>query len=208
MLGQESQALAAFQRARELAPDSQDVRAYLGLHHVRARQWDEAGPLLERVLAESPERLPALEGLALVREAQGRPAEALELRQRAYALRAPTGAECAHAGLLAMAARRTPEAIEWLERARALQGPAFRHDLELGVLDLAARRYEEARQALDRVPPGGPERAMLLFKRAQVSVLLEEPDQAARIEAARRGADATTRELIARERLFQGPQRP
>jgi hypothetical protein len=38
-----------------------------------------------------------------------------------------------------------------------------------------------------------------------VSVLLGEPDRAARIEAARRGADATTRPLIARERLFQGP---
>jgi hypothetical protein len=44
---------------------------------------------------------------------------------------------------------------------------------------------------------------MALFKRAQVSVLLHEPDQAARIEAARRRADATTRPLIARERLFR-----
>jgi hypothetical protein len=44
---------------------------------------------------------------------------------------------------------------------------------------------------------------MALFKRAQVSVLLGEPDRAARIEAARRGADATTRALIARERLFR-----
>jgi hypothetical protein len=44
---------------------------------------------------------------------------------------------------------------------------------------------------------------MALFKRAQVSVLLNEPDRAARIEAARRGADATTRALIATERLFK-----
>jgi hypothetical protein len=43
---------------------------------------------------------------------------------------------------------------------------------------------------------------MALFKRAQVSVLLGEPDQAARIERARQKADSTTRELIARERLF------
>ena len=34
---------------------------------------------------------------------------------------------------------------------------------------------------------------MALFKRAQVSVLLNEPDAAARIARARRGADATTR---------------
>jgi hypothetical protein len=44
---------------------------------------------------------------------------------------------------------------------------------------------------------------MALFKRAQVSVLLNEPDQAARIDAARRHADTTTRELIGRERLFR-----
>jgi hypothetical protein len=49
---------------------------------------------------------------------------------------------------------------------------------------------------------------MALFKRAQVSVLLGEPDQRARIEAARRRADATTRELIAREQLFQAARTP
>ena len=45
---------------------------------------------------------------------------------------------------------------------------------------------------------------MALFKRAQVSVLLNEPDKAARIALARQKADATTKELIARERLFAG----
>ena len=45
---------------------------------------------------------------------------------------------------------------------------------------------------------------MALFKRAQVSVLLHEPDQGQRIELARQRADATTRELIASERLFKG----
>jgi hypothetical protein len=44
---------------------------------------------------------------------------------------------------------------------------------------------------------------MALFKRAQVSVLLQEPDSAARIALARQKADATTRGLIAKERLFQ-----
>jgi hypothetical protein len=48
---------------------------------------------------------------------------------------------------------------------------------------------------------------MALFKRAQVSVLLGEPDQAARIALARERADATTRALVARERLFEGERR-
>jgi hypothetical protein len=49
---------------------------------------------------------------------------------------------------------------------------------------------------------------MALFKRAQVSVLLHEPDQAARIDLARRRADSTTRDLVARERLFQAARTP
>jgi hypothetical protein len=44
---------------------------------------------------------------------------------------------------------------------------------------------------------------MALFKRAQVSALLNEPDKNARIERARRKADPTTRALIERERLFR-----
>ena len=76
-------------------------------------------------------------------------------------------------------------------------------DLELGLLYLDARRFQDARAALDRVPPTHPDYAMALFKRAQVSALLNEPDRAARIEQAKRRATAETRELIARERLFK-----
>jgi tetratricopeptide (TPR) repeat protein len=106
-------------------------------------------------------------------------------------------------GAMQMALGQTPPAIESFEKARTLQGDAFRNQLELGVLYLAARRFSEAREALDRVARNAPAYPMALFKRAQVSVLLHEPDAPARIEAARRYADATTREMIARERLFQ-----
>jgi len=44
---------------------------------------------------------------------------------------------------------------------------------------------------------------MALFKRAQVSVLLKEPDSNARIALARKHADETTRALIASEKLFE-----
>jgi hypothetical protein len=44
---------------------------------------------------------------------------------------------------------------------------------------------------------------MVLFKRAQVSVLLRESDAAARIDAAKKRADAETRPLIEREKLFK-----
>ena len=103
----------------------------------------------------------------------------------------------------------TAAALAAFERARALQPGAFKNDLELGVLYLAARRYDAAKAALDRIPDSDPGYPMALFKRAQVSVLLNEPDRADRIARARAGADDTTRPLIERERLFkeQGPGR-
>jgi predicted Zn-dependent protease len=101
---------------------------------------------------------------------------------------------------------RTAGAIDSFERARALDARGFANNFELGLLYLDAHRFAEARDALDRVPASHPEYPMVLFKRAQVSVLLNEPDRAARIARARQHADQTTRGLIERERLFQ--QRP
>jgi len=204
-LGDERQALAAFESAATIAPHSPDVRAYLAMHRARGADWKLAVPDLEQLVAESPDRLPALEALALVRERQERIDEALDLRLKIQRLRRPTRRGLLHLARLAMSRRRTPLAIESFERLRALEPDTFAHDLDLGVLYLAARRFEEARQALDRVPASHPERPMVLFKRAQVSVLLGEPDRASRIRAAREGADETTRGLIANERLFRDP---
>lgn len=203
MLRRDTQAEAAFRRAAEIAPASADVRLYLALHYARGTQWERAVPMLERSVAEMPERLPAVEALARLRERQGRHEEAVALWQKVFALRPPSALEMLTLGNLAMALGRTPLAIESFERARQLQGAAFAHDLELGVLYLAAGRFEDARAALDRVPASHPEYPMALFKRAQVSVLLKEPDARARIARARQRADESTRDLIASERLFR-----
>jgi choline-sulfatase len=175
-LGHEAPALAAFQRAAAIAPNSQDVRAYLGLHYARAKAWDKAAPLLEQVVAESPDRATAAEALADVR---------------------------VHQGEQAMDGGQTGTAIAAFERARTLQPAAFTHDLDLGVLYLAARRFEDSRQALDRALTAHPDDPMALFKRAQVSVLLNEADRLERIELATRKADHMTKPLIERERLFK-----
>jgi cellulose synthase operon protein C len=203
-LGQDAKAMDAFRRARELAPASEDVKLYLALHLARGKDWAQAVPALEQIVAASPERLAAVEGLAALRTRQGRLEDAVRLMQQAYDLKTPTAAEWVRLGETAMAIGQTDAAIGAFERARQAQGSAFRQDLELGVLYLSARRFEDARAALDRVPASHPAYPMALFKRAQVSVLLREPDAAARIEQARRRADATTRELIAREKLFAG----
>ena len=203
LLGHEQQALDAFRRASRVAPESADVRTYLALHYARGRDWPRAAPLLEQAISESPDRLVAIEALAAIREREGNRAAALALRQKARALRPFTAAELTHLGDLAMSEQQSPAAIEAFEAARAADAARFERDLELGVLYLSERKLEAARTALDRVPPSHREYPMALFKRAQVSVLLNEPDRAARIEAARQHADRTTRELISRERLFR-----
>jgi len=203
MLGRDADALAAYRKAQAIAPQSEDVRQYLGLHYARGPEWQKAIPLLEGVVAESPDRVAALEGLAFVRERQGRVADAVALWQRVYALRAPSAAELEHLGEMAMNAGETPVAIDVFERARVAQGAAFRHHLELGVLYVDARRFEDARSELDQVGANDPNYAVALFKRAQVSVLLHETDAPARIAAARAHETPLTHELIARERLFR-----
>jgi tetratricopeptide (TPR) repeat protein len=203
-LGQNGLALDAFRKAASIAPKSDDVRLYLALHYTRTNEWPQAVPILERIVAEQPQRVAALEGLAAVREKEERLAEAVQLRQRVYSLRPPSAEELIGLGGLAMEAGQTPDAIAAFERARALQGPAFQNDIELGVLYLDERRFVEARDALDRVPGSSRDYPMALFKRAQVSVLLKEPDAAERIRRARERATPLTRELIAREKLFVG----
>jgi arylsulfatase A-like enzyme/Flp pilus assembly protein TadD len=202
-LGHEQAAFEAYRRAEGIAPNSPDVRTYMALHYARTAEWPKAVPMLERILAETPDKVPAIEALALLRERQGQIADAVSLRQKLYTLRSPTPAELSRLGAMQMDLGQTAPAIESFEKARALAGSSFRHDTELGVLYLASKRFEDARTALDRVAPSDPNYPMALFKRAQVSVLLREPDAPARIAAARAHANGLTRELIAHERLFQ-----
>jgi choline-sulfatase len=201
-LGHDRAALDAFALALRIDPESLEARHYLALHHLKTGRPELAEPALEKVLAAQPDRLAALEGLAGLRARQGRLPEAAALFERAAALSGSPGPLLAELGLLRMALGETQPAIAALERARAEQGSDFRQNLELGVLYLAADRTAEARDALDRVPPSHAGYPMALFKRAQASVLLDEPDRAGRIRAALEHADATTRPLILRERLF------
>jgi choline-sulfatase len=203
MLDHDEQALQWFRRAAAVAPESADLRHYQAMHHCKRQEWEPAEPLLESVLAQDPERLPALSCLSELREVQGRPAEAAALLDRVVARQRAPVEELLRLGGLRMASGETAAAIAAFERARELQGEAFDADLELGVLYLAARRLPQARDALDRVPPAHPGYAMALFKRAQVSVLLGEPDRRERVRRAAQAADATTRPLVEREALFR-----
>jgi|CXWL01.1.fsa_nt_gi arylsulfatase A-like enzyme/tetratricopeptide (TPR) repeat protein len=202
-LGHDGPARAAFERARRLDPDSLDLRQYLGLHLKRFGAFDDAARELTAVLAATPDRVPALAALAEIRAHQGRGDEAEELYRRLLELDPDHVEALVARGLGAMGRGDTGGALAALERARELAPDRFEHHLELGVLYLAAQRLAEARDSLDRVPANHPGYPMALFKRAQVAVLLAEPDAAERIRRARAGADEGTRGLVEREALFR-----
>ena len=94
--------------------------------------------------------------------------------------------------------------IRAFEEARQLQGTDFDRYLELGVCYLAVHSYAAAAEALDLVSQNHPGYPMALFKRAQVSVLLGEPEWRERVRFAYDRGDPTTRRLIENEPLFQG----
>lgn len=204
-LGEDRRALEAFERARRIDPESLDARHYLAMHLLRTGRFERAAPLFESVLAGQPDKLAALRGLAEIRLRERRPEDAALLYERAARVARDPALDLVPLGRIYMQMGATAPAIDAFERARAALGDTFENDLELGVLYLAERRFEEARDALDRVPLDSPQAPMALFKRAQVAVLLGEPDAEQRIAAARSRADATTRPLIDNERLFRGP---
>ena len=178
----------------------QDVRTYLALHYARTKDWDARRAAARAGGRRDAGSLAALEALAVASE-QGDVTEAIGSGRRSTrSARHRRGARAArragHGG--GADGRRRSTAFEG---ARALQGASFTHDLELGR-PLPRRRGASRRRgprstACRRRSPDYP---MALFKRAQVSVLLHEPDARARIE---RGAEKertqTTRPLIERE---------
>lgn len=198
---------------RKDAPRTADMLPTLGLivdswRLFAAGRYADVLPILSKILAADSHNVAAALQMATAQSMLGHRAEAERAFDRAQTI-APASEDvkfyrALHDGRYAMATGDTAGATAAFERARAIRHDAFQNDLELGVLYLAARRFAEARDALDRVTPASPAYAMALFKRAQVSVLLNEPDAAVRIKAARDHADAATGPLIARERLFAG----
>ena len=201
--GDEVQAQKLFDRARAIDPSSTDLRHYQAMHYMKRKQWDLAQPLFESVLAESPDRIPAIAGLAKVYSSQGEFNQAMRLLMRIVKIKDSPGLEWARIGELRMALRDTKGAIRAFEISRKMLGDQFTSHFELGVLYMADRRFKEAASSLDSVSSQDQDYAMALFKRAQASVLLREKDSEQRVRQAWLKADKTTRPLIETEQLFR-----
>ena len=204
LTGDDAQAQAHFDQARNIDPSSTDLRHYQAMHYMKSEQWDLARPLFESVLAESPDRIPTLAGLAKVYAGQGELKLALSQLERVVKIKDSPGVEWARIGQLRMALRDTKGAIRAFEIARKMQADQFRFNMELGILYMADQRFKEAATSLDKVSSRHPAYPMALFKRAQTSVLLREKDSEQRVRLSWQQADRNTRPLFESERLFQG----
>ena len=92
------QAQKYFDQARAIDPSSTDLRHYQAMHYMRAEQWDLARPLFESVLAESPDRISALAGLAKVYSSQGELKMALHQLERIVKIKDSPGVEWTRIG--------------------------------------------------------------------------------------------------------------
>ncbi len=199
-----TQAEEYFERARAINPSSVDLRHYHAMHYLRSQQLERAEPLFESVLAEMPDRLPALEGLASIYTQQRDEDKSLRILEKIVQIKDSPGRELLRLGQIRMARGDTKPAIDAFERAGQILDRRFKQDLELGVLYLVDRQYENAALSLDKVSRFHPAYPMALFKRAQVSVLLNEADKESKVRLAWQKSDNTTRRLIASEKLFRG----
>jgi Tfp pilus assembly protein PilF len=150
-----------------------------------------------------PDRLPALQGLMSIYMRQGEDERAMPLLEKIVMIKDSPGTEWVQLGQMRMARGDTNAAIGAFEQASDILGRRFRQNLELGVLYLADSQLENAALSLDKVSGSHPGYPMAVFKRAQVSVLLNEADSESRVRWAWRKADDTTRRLIANEKLFR-----
>lgn len=202
LLGEEKAALDQFRAAGELTESSTDLVHYLGMHYLRFGHLDRAADRFEEVLRAQPRRAAALNALARVRAHQGRIEEAIGLLERAIAIK-EAAEPYQRLGLLHMQRGSTEPAIAAFEQARLLAGTDFSGALDLAVCYMDMRRYHDAAGLLESVPAEDPRYPLALFKRAQVAVLIRDPEVGRWIELARANADGLTQPMIDSEKLFE-----
>ena len=197
--------VAAFERAAAIAPRVAG-RPHLPRAALRARPGlgarGAAARAGRRGVARSPARARGAGRRPRARRAGCRRRSRCGSGSTRCARRPP--AELVQLGQLAMAAQQTALRHRRV-RARARRaGPRRSRTISSWACSTSPRAASRRRAtALDRVPASHPDYPMALFKRAQVSVLLQRARPRRRGSTrARRRADATTRPLIERERLF------
>jgi tetratricopeptide (TPR) repeat protein len=160
-LGESAEAASAYGEAVRLAPDHDEAKAGSVEALIAANRAEEAGPLVEGLLAAQPES-PKILGLAAAQAREtGRHERALELAGRALAIDPDEAEALLTRARLLLHDRKTAEALTDLERLVALNPNKLaaltmkaQAESSLGMADRAAataRRHHQAGVRLERM---------------------------------------------------------
>ena len=164
----------------------------LAITHLRASEWAQAIPLLERVVAARPIDGGLIVLLASCHVVQGNAARCRELADRAMLLEGSVGHARVLLASLAMIDRRPDEALAELARAEATGERGLAEKLAFGHLQL--RRLSEAERLVEVAFRENPESAPAWLLRAILHLERRED---------RQGAEAA---LLATGRRFHWPE--
>ncbi|PIE03683.1 MAG: hypothetical protein CSA81_00915 [Acidobacteria bacterium] len=202
ILGDREEAMLYFQKAMHINPDSIDLMHYLGMHYFRFKQLSEAETLLEQVLKSSPNRIPALQCMARIKEIRQDKQSALDLFSRLNLLNPDDEIYLLKMGDLSMELGQTEHAIACYLNLKDQQLENFNRDFELSLCLMDAGRLEEARDTLDGISTDHKAFPLVLLKRAQVSILLKEPHARSLVRQAYQNGNSMTRRTIENEPFF------
>lgn len=132
----------------------------------------------ERVLAQAPAEVPALQILSLVRFAERRPADALELAHRAIAANPDDPDSHSNLGLMLLHLGRHDEAVSCCDRALALAPQHVAALVNRGNTLWALNRIREAVVSYDRALAVHPNYIDALINRANASAVLRHLNEA------------------------------
>jgi DNA-binding winged helix-turn-helix (wHTH) protein/TolB-like protein/Tfp pilus assembly protein PilF len=177
-LGDLSRAVAEVRRAQELDPLSNDANSYLATTLYWARRYDDALRQGRKVIQFDPEFVPGYVGAAWILEAQGRPADAVGMCEKARALESSPWTALALARSRALAGRREP--AEKAVRELASGGTAeFVSGYDMAVVWAALGKTDEAFGALEQAYRSKAEWLVYLKVDPQVDALRSDPRFAA-----------------------------
>ena len=196
-------------RPRSIAPDSQDVRTYLGLHYARGHGLG-AGRAAPRAGRRRVARSAARRSRRWRSSASGRAGSPTRSRcaSRIYALRTPTPRELVRLGRAGdgRRRRRTLAIAAFEARPGAARAARSAHDLELGVLYLAARRLPRRGTRSTACRRRTPTTRWRSSSGRRSACSCTSPIRPRGSPRARRQADATTRDAHrARAPVSSGP---
>ncbi len=154
-------ALAAFNKAAQLAPKDPEPHLSAGEAHEQQKQYAAAEAEYHRALELAPDSTEAIIGIANVASASGNYPQAEQMLRKYTASNPKNGGARILLGRVLAAQGKADEARQEIEAGLALEPADTNAQRELAAMDLKAKKYPAAEERLRRLVQQSPEDADL-----------------------------------------------